>query len=143
MPPSSRLLAITAELHVFDEVVNWRQPLRLGLVLEGRPFLRIREQRGDSIGFDDRPLEAADLGEGGRVEVHDFTHRIDPTLRGAALDALRAIEGSDGRTLGLALILRNRRPFWIYIEDDEFHWTAEPALARRRSGIAWRLGRMI
>lgn len=124
-----KLLAITAELHVFEGVTNWEQPLRLGIALEGREFIRICEQRGDSIPLDAQPLQAADLGEGGRVEVRDLTERLDPSLRGDDIAAVRAIEEAERRTIGLALIRRNARAFCIWVNDDEFHWGDESALA--------------
>lgn len=123
-----KLLAVTAELHVFDGATNWEQPLRLGIALEGRPFIRICEQRGDSIRFDDRPLQPADLGEGGRVEVRDVTERLDPALRGGEIESVRAIEDSEGLAVGLALLRRDSSPFCIWVNDDDFHWAAGPAL---------------
>ncbi|HEX6374558.1 MAG TPA: hypothetical protein VFZ91_02450 [Allosphingosinicella sp.] len=143
--PPIRLLAVRAELHVFAGIVYWRQPLRLGLVLQGRAFVRIREQRGDSIGFDARPLEGADLGEGGCVQVHDVTDRLDPRLRGAAIETLRTIGDGEGRTLGLALIRPGDHPFCIWVDDDEFYWGEEPILmaALLRKGVRARIGREI
>ena len=123
-----KLVAILAELHIFEGVANWAQPLRLGVAVEGRPFLRICERRGDSITLDEAPLEPADLGEGGRVEVFDLTARLDPTLSGAQLEAVRRIEDGEGRLLGVALMRRPQGPFCIWIEDDEFYWGSEPAL---------------
>ncbi len=125
-----RLLAITAELHVFEGVTNWQQPLRLGLVLEGRGFIRVCERRGDSIRFDDHPLETADWGEGGRVEIHDLTERLDPGLRGGEIEAVRVIEDSEGLAVGLALLRRGAPAFCIWVNDDEFHWGGEAELAR-------------
>jgi hypothetical protein len=137
-----RLLAVTAELHVFAGVTNWDQPLRLGIALEGRAFLRVCEQRGDSIGFDDRPLEPADLGEGGRVEVHDLTERLGPNLRGVEIASVRAIEQAEGSITGLALIRADGPAFCIWVNDDEFRWGDAAALAAadRSTGRRSRFG---
>lgn len=140
-----RLLSIAAEIHVYGGIAYWRQPLRLGLAFSDGGFLRIREQRGDSIGFDNLPLEAADLGEGGRVEVHDVTDRLDPSLRGAGILALRAIEEVENRTLGLAVLRRDAPAFCIWTDDDEFYWGGEAALqsAMGKRGLKVRPGRAI
>lgn len=138
-----RLLAITAELHVFEGATNWEQPLRLGIALEGRPFIRMCEQRGDSIRFDDHPLQPADLGEGGGVEVRDLTERLDPDLRGAEIEEVRAIEDPEGLPVGLALLRRGASAFCIWVNDDDFHWGAVATLEGvvAPSGGRTRIGR--
>jgi len=138
-----RLRAILAELHVYAGRTDWKQPLRLGLDLEGRPFLRIRERRGDGIGFDALPLEPANLGEGGRIEVHDVTARLSPGLAGSEIEALRAIEDGSGHAIGLAIV-RGRKPaFCIWIDGDEFRWGSEAAMrsAPFEEGVWPTLGR--
>jgi hypothetical protein len=130
-----RLLSILGEIHVHAGIRYWDRPLRLGLAFAGRGFLRIREQRGAGISFDGEPLRAAGLGEGGRIEMHDVTDRLDPSLRGAPLTAIRAIEEAE-RVLGLALERPGRALFCIWVDDDEFHWGDEQkmidAFARRK-----------
>jgi hypothetical protein len=126
--PTVKLLAILAELHRFEGVANYDQPLRLGLDIEGRPFLRLCEQWGDGIRVDNQRLEPADFGEGGSVEVADVTAHIDPRLAGAELRAARLVENREGHTMGLVLQRPDAPDFYIWIQDDEFHWGEEPAL---------------
>jgi len=122
------LLAITAELHVFDGATNWAQPLRLGVSIAGRDFIRICERRGDSIHFDSQPLEEANLGEGGRVEIYDITARVSPALRNREIGAPRVIHDGGGRPIGLALPFVRGGAFCLWVNDDEFYWGDEAAL---------------
>ncbi|MBV8687930.1 MAG: hypothetical protein JOZ90_17050 [Alphaproteobacteria bacterium] len=123
-----KLLRVLAELHVFEGRVNRAQPLRLGLELDEGRFLRVRERRGDHVGFDDGPLQPADLGEGGSVEVHDISLRLGPELAGSDLERITTVEDGEGHTIGLALWGSEGVPFYIWIEDDEFQWGSEEAL---------------
>jgi hypothetical protein len=124
-----KLRAITAEIHVFEGAIDWAHPLRLRVSIHGRDSIRICEQRGDGISFDGRPLEPADLGEGGLVEVHDITDRLDPALRGSEIEAVRIIHDEEGRLVGLALARPDRDAFCIWVDDDEFRWGDEGALS--------------
>lgn len=140
-----KLLAILAELHLFDGVPNYEQPLRLGLDIEGRPFLRLCEQWGDSVRVDGHRLEPTDLGEGGEVVVGDVTSRLDPSLTGAELESVRLIESEEGHTMGLALQRVGAPTFFMWIHDDEFRWGPESALnaAWSAEGVQLRLGRVV
>ena len=123
-----RLVAITAELHEYEGRINWQQPVRLGVEISGLGFIRICEQRGDCVRFDREPLEAADLGEGGRIEVRDITERIDPSLRGAAVGEPRLIHDGRGSPIGLAVPRVGGGTFCLWVNDDEFYWGDEDAL---------------
>ena len=140
-----RLISIAAEIHVHSGIFYWERPLRIGLHFAGRDFLRIREQRGDGISFDALPLEAADLSEGGRIEVHDVTDRLDPSLRGAPIAALHAVGEDRDRLLGVVLDRAGGAPFCIWIDDDEFYWGSEADLksSMHRRGIDTRTGREV
>jgi hypothetical protein len=140
-----KLLAILAELHLFEGVPNFDQPLRLGLDIEGRPFLRLCEQWGDSVSVDSQRLEPADFGEGGEVVVGDVTARIDPSLTGAELEAVRVIESEEGHIMGLALQRAGAPDFFLWIQDDEFRWGGERALhaAWSGGGVRLRTGREV
>ena len=122
------LLAITAELHVFEGEICWDEPLRIGILTSGRRFIRLWQQRGDNVGFDERPLEPEDFGEGGRVEVHDITDRLGPELRGQAIGSPRIILDPDSGPIGLALPRPGRSAFCLWINDDAFCWGDEAAL---------------
>jgi hypothetical protein len=123
------LLAIMAELHVFEEEIRWDEPLRIGILTSGQRFIRMWQQRGDNVGFDERPLEPEDYGEGGRVEVHDITDRLGPSLRGQAIGTPRIIQDQAGAPIGLALPRPGQMAFCLWINDDVFCWGDEAALA--------------
>ncbi len=114
------LLAITAELHVFEGKVHWDQPLRLGISISGHPFIRMWQQRGDSVGFDQRPLESEDFGEVGRVDIYDITDRLDPTVRYEEVGTARIVQAGDAGAIGLALPRPGREAFCLWINNDEF-----------------------
>ena len=122
------LLAITAELHVFEGMVHWDQPLRLGISISGQPFIRMWQQRGDSAGFDQHPLETEDFGEVGRVDVYDITDRLDPTLRNEEVGAVHIIQAGDAGPIGLALPRPGRKAFCLWINEDAFRCGDEAAL---------------
>ena len=122
------LLAITAELHVFEGEVHWDQPFRLGISISGGPFIRMWQQRGDSVQFDDHPLQPEDFGEAGRVEVHDITDRLDPSLRNERIGNARTIHAGDTNPIGLALLRSGRKIFCLWINNDEYCWGDEAAL---------------
>jgi hypothetical protein len=133
-----RLLAITVELHAFRDELNWDEPLRLGVNISGRPFIRMWQQRGDSVGFDGHALEPEDFGEAGRVEVHDITERLDPSLRNAPIREVRMIEGDGAEPIGLALLRPNRDAFCVWINDDCLRWgdaTAPAAESKGRKAV--------
>ena len=123
-----RLVAITAELHEYEGRINWKQPVRLGVEISGLGFIRICEQRGDCVRFDRDPLEAADLGEGGSIEVRDITDHVDPSLRGAEVAEPRLIHDGRGSPIGLALPRRRGGTLCLWVNDDEFYWGDEDAL---------------
>jgi hypothetical protein len=123
-----RILAITVELHVFRDEVNWEQPLRLGIAIDGRPFIRMWQQRGDRVGFDSRPLEPEDFGQVGRVEIHDVTERFNPALRGAEVTEARILQNRAGEPVGLALLRPGDKAFCLWVWDDELVWGDEAAL---------------
>ena len=124
-----QLLAITAELHAFEGKVHWDQPLRLGISISGHPFIRMWQQRGDSVGFDQRPLESEDFGNVGRVEVHDITDRLDPNIRHVEVGAARIIHVGEAGPIGLALPRPGREAFCLWISNDEFRCGGEVTLA--------------
>jgi hypothetical protein len=133
-----KLLSISAELLVYEGVVH-RQPLRLGIRLEGRGFIRVCEQRGDSVPIDDKPLAPADFGEGGRVVVEDITDCLDPDLADSEIGAVRRIDNEEGRPIGVALVRADAAPFCIWVAEDEFRWGDDPPWAAGSGGGA-RLG---
>lgn len=122
------LRAIQGEIHVHGNAANWKHPLRLGLAFSGRPYLRLRERRGDAVAFDTQPLAREDFADGSRVEVHDLTDVLAPELRGAAVQSLAEITDGQGSVIGLALLRGGEPPFCIWVEDDEFTWGDEAAL---------------
>jgi hypothetical protein len=125
---AGRLLAITVELHVFRDEVNWEQPLRLGIAIAGRPFIRMWQQRGDRVGFDSRPLEPEDFGQVGRVEIHDVTERFDPALRGVEVAEARIVQDREGEPVGLALLRPGGKAFCLWVRNDDLVWGDEAAL---------------
>jgi hypothetical protein len=123
-----RLLAITAELHAFRREVNWDQPLRLGISIGGRPFIRMWQQRGDRVGFDACPLEPEDFGEVGRIEIHDVTDRFDPGLRNAEIVEARIVQNRTGEPIGFALIRPEGKAFCLWMHDDKLVWGDQTVL---------------
>lgn len=116
-----KLLSLTAEIYVNGEQIHWTRPLRLGVAIDGRDFLRVRERSGDSIQVDSYPLAPAILGEGRRIEVHDITERVDPTLRGADVLSVRFITLERRSLIGVALLIAPGRSFCIWSHEDEFY----------------------
>ena len=137
-----RLLAITVELHAFQEELNWEEPLKLGIEIEGRPFIRMWQQRGDRVGFDDQPLQAEDFGDAGRVEVHDITDRLYPGIRNMEVVEVRMIEAGT-EPVGLALLRPDSRAFCVWIDEDRLNWGDETALGSESDAGAARLGSLI
>ena len=127
-PSFGALRAVCGELHNYGGAVDWKHPLRLGLVVGGLPFLRLRERRGDSIGFDTHPLTAENFADGSRVEVHDLTDALGAGLRDAEVRSLSKITDGQGSVIGIALLRADGPPFCIWVEDDEFTWGDEAAL---------------
>lgn len=95
-----RLKAIMAELHMFDGDINWERPVRLGLSIDGRDFLRVSVDRGESLLLDAEPLVEFDMGQYGTLVIRDFTDRLDATLCQGEIAAPRRILDSD-RLIGL------------------------------------------
>jgi hypothetical protein len=122
------LLAITAELRVFEGEIHWDQPFKLGIEISGRPFIQMWQQRGDSVRFDDQPLEPEDFGEVGRVEIHDITDRLDPGLRNERVGNARIIQAGETEPIGLALPRSGRTSFCLWINGDELRWGNQAAL---------------
>ena len=137
-----RLLAITAEVHAFQGELNWEEPLRLGINLGGRPFIRMWQQRGDRVGFDDQPLQPEEFGEAGRVEVHDITDRLDPGLRNVDVSEVRIVEAG-AEPVGLALLGPERNGFYIWIAEDRLHWANSAALATEAAGGNTHIGGLL
>lgn len=125
------LLAIKAELHIFDEEVGWAHPLRLQLLFPDGTALRLRiPGDGEGLILDRLPLEPPmDLEEYGRTGIFDITDRLDPALRRCAAGDPLAVRNAAGRLVGLALPGRDREPFCIWINMDEFRWGSPGALA--------------
>jgi hypothetical protein len=132
-----RLIAVTAELHVFRQEINWDQPLRLGFCLSDGRLIRMWQQRGDQVGFDDRPLEPEDFGDVGRVEVHDITERLDERLRDAPVGAPKIIATAAGEPVGLALPRPGQEAFCLWIRDGSLHWGDAGTLAADRTVGGW------
>ncbi len=124
-----KITSVDAELHVFEEQVNWDQPIRLAMRFEDGSHLRLkRSGDGDMLIGDWLPLEEpCDMGEAGRTEIFEFTDRLDERLRGAQADDLMAINDA-GRLIGIAVPLRHDEPFCFWVHDDEFYWGSEMAL---------------
>ncbi|WP_144445873.1 hypothetical protein [Inquilinus limosus] len=73
--------------------------------------------------LDDLPLdEPFDMGEYGRVEVHDFQDRVDPLLLSAEIATLNAIHSGDGRMIGLAVQRSGGISFCFWNYGDELHY---------------------
>jgi hypothetical protein len=123
-----RLEAITAELHVFDGVINWRQPLKLGLSIRERKLLRLGSRGGDTLTLDHEPLMEMDMEEFGQVVVRDITDRLGASLRDSETGEARLIRLARGEPIGLALPRPDGSAFCIWVNDDEFYWGDEVAL---------------
>jgi hypothetical protein len=130
-----------AELHVFAGKTNWRQPLRIGIRLEGGRFIRLCGHRGDSVIADSEPLQTSDFGEGGSIEVGDISESLPSGLLEADISKIRFIEGGFGQRIGLALLSREET-FCFWIDDDEFRWGSWEDLcsAELAVGICPKLG---
>ena len=137
-----RLVAITVELHAFQEELNWEEPLKLGIEISGRPFIRMWQQRGDRVGFDDQPLQTEDFGDAGRVEVHDITDRLYPGIRGMEVGEVRIVE-ADTEPVGLALLRPDRHAFCVWIDEDRLNWGSEAALAAESDEEKVRIGGLL
>jgi hypothetical protein len=124
-----KITAVDAELHVFDEEVNWTQPIRLSLKFEDGSHLRLGHSgNGDRLVIDRLPLEKPlDMGEAGRTEIIDFTNRLDDRLRGVPSDALTAIKDA-GQLIGFAVRYEAGELFCFWVHDDEFYWGSEATL---------------
>jgi hypothetical protein len=124
-----KITAVDAELHVFEEQVNWDQPIRLAVRFEDGSHLRLRcSGDGDKLIADRLPLEEPfDMGEAGRTEIFEFTDRLDARLRGARADHLMAIIDA-GQLIGFAVRLTGEEHFCFWVHDDEFYWGSETAL---------------
>lgn len=138
----SRLLAITVELHAFDQELNWEEPLKLGLEISGRPFIRMWQQRGDRVGFDGQALQPEDFGAAGRVEIHDITDRLYPGLRNMDVSEVRIVETGDG-PVGLALVRSDRKAFCLWIDEGRLNWGDEAALGSPLAGEGARIGGLL
>jgi hypothetical protein len=122
-----RLLAMFVELHVFRGEVNWEQPLRIGVELSGRSFIRMWQQRCNHVGFDAHPLDPEDFGEVGRVEVRDVTDRFAAGLREAEFTEARIIHEAT-EPVGLALVQTDGTAFCLWVDEDEWRWGSDEAL---------------
>jgi hypothetical protein len=132
-----RLLAITVELHAFQEELDWEEPLKLGIEISGRPFIRMWQQRGDRVGFDDQALHPEDFGAAGRVEVHDITGRLYPGIRNMDVSEVRMVEAGT-EPVGLALVRPDSRAFCVWMDGDRLNWGDEAALGSDSTGVrAW------
>ena len=119
-----RITAISAELHVFDEKVNFAKPIRLAVSFDDGSFIRLRGSGdGEGLVVDRLPLEAPmDMEEIGRIATFDFTDELDRSLRGAVIVGSLAIRNPDGKLIGLAVTREIGESFCIWIDGDEFHW---------------------
>ena len=141
-PPDSkemRLIAITVELHAFREELNWEEPLKLGIAITERPFIRMWQERGDRVGFDELPLQPEDFGDAGRVEVHDITDRLYPGIRNMEIGEVRIIE-ADKEPVGLALLRPDGQAFCVWIDEDRLNWGNEAALSAGTAKKKARIG---
>jgi hypothetical protein len=70
-----------AELHVYDDVVNWETPIRIRVELPTGEKFRLRGgASGEGVVIDDLPLEGPfDMDEYGRVEIHEATEHFGLT----------------------------------------------------------------
>ncbi|TSD87868.1 hypothetical protein FFK22_015535 [Mycobacterium sp. KBS0706] len=119
-----KLISITANLHSFKGELNWTDPTRVRLVFSDGKSLRVRvASDGESVILDDLPLdEPFDMGEYGRVEVHDFHNGVDPLLLSSEIATLNAILDGDGRMIGLAVQRIEGIAFCLWNYGDELHY---------------------
>jgi len=136
------LLAITAEIHAFGDELSWEEPLKLGVEISGRPFIRMWQQRGDRVGFDDQALQPEDFGAAGQVEVHDITDRLYPGIRNMEVGEVRIVEAG-AEPVGLALLRPDRNAFCLWIDEDRLNWGDESALGADRAGLKARIGALL
>ncbi len=119
-----RVTSVFADLHVFDGVVNWAQPSCVALTFSDGFYIRLcGASDGETMVFDRLPLDGPyDMQECGRVEVHDVTDRIDPSLRGCECAKPVTIHDGSGHVIGLAIPRPSAAPicFWNY--GDELYW---------------------
>jgi len=125
-----RIAAVSAELHVFDEKVNFACPIRLAVSFVDGSVMRLRGSGdGEGLIVDRLPLEEPmDMAQYGRTATFDFTDRMDGTLRGTVIVETLAIRNPSGKLIGLAITREMREPFCIWIDGDEFHWGPLSAL---------------
>jgi len=119
-----KLISITANLHSFNGELNWTDPTRVRLAFSDGRSLRVRVATdGESIVLDDLPLdEPFDMGQYGRVEVHDFHNRIEPLLLDSEIATLNAIHDGNGRMIGLAVQRIEGIAFCLWNYGDELHY---------------------
>jgi len=116
-----RLQAIMAELHLFDGDINWERPVRLGMSIDGRDFLRMSVDGGETLKLDGEQLVEFDMGQYGSTVIRDFADRLDANLRQGEVAAPRRILDR-GRLIGLAFSRRDDELFFLWANGDEFHW---------------------
>jgi hypothetical protein len=116
-----RLKAVMAELHMFGGDINWERPVRLGLSIDGRNFLRISVDRGETLLLDGEPLVEFDMGQYGSLVIRDFTDRLDATLTQGEIAAPRRILDGD-RLIGLVFSRPDKGLLFLWASGDEFHW---------------------
>lgn len=125
-----KLSAIHADLHSYEGKVNWAEPARLALSFDDGSLLRLGVGGdGATLRIDRLSLEGPiDMGEYGRVEVHDYADLLRPGLKGAELERVRVIRDSAGRVIGLALPLAGRETFCFWADEDRLYWGDEERL---------------
>jgi hypothetical protein len=115
---------IQAELHVFEEVVDYAKPIRILITFDNGTFLRLRPGGdGEELVVDRLPLEdPVNMGKYGSTEIIDVTECSFKILKGASVGPPLAIRNLRGKLIGIALLRSGNDLFCVWINDDEFHW---------------------
>ncbi|MGK9169808.1 hypothetical protein KXR53_26075 [Inquilinus limosus] len=121
---SMRLISITANLHSFNGELNWANPIMVRLAFNNGRAVRVRVAAdGESVILDDLPLDQpCDMGQYGRIEVHDFSSKIDPLFLNSETITSSAIHSDDGRMVGLAVQRSEEVAFCFWNYGDELHY---------------------
>ncbi|MEP2736267.1 MAG: hypothetical protein ABJP34_08200 [Erythrobacter sp.] len=126
-----KFLGAQGEFHVFDTKVKWDQPIRLKLLFENIPPVRISSATdGYRLRVDRQELEPAmDMGEFGSTKLLDATEllKIDS---GQVIQRVRSIDDGKGTIVGLAFQKSQKEFLCVWIAGGEIGWGPQSDLEK-------------